>query len=223
MDVLRNALSAQHPQNAIVVVTGPASNVAALLRFPIAMPLIPDRTRFLVIAAGAYPDGKPEPGIQADIAAAKKLFAEWPTPIIAVGSEVGEAIPFPAASIEKDFAWSSAHPVVDAYKAHNPMPYDASTAAMAAVVYAVRSKDQLFQLSEPGGITVLDDGRTKFTPSPGGKHRYLIVDPAQRSRIQQVYVEVASAKPVPRAPRRRSGQQQLNQQQQQTPPAPAKP
>jgi hypothetical protein len=103
------------------------------------------------------------------------------------------------------------------------MPYDASTAAMAAVLYAVRSKDQLFQLSEPGVITVVDDGRTKFTPSPGGKHRYLIVDPAQKTRIQQVYVEVASAMPVPKAPRRRSGQQQQNQLQQQTPPAPAKP
>ena len=30
---------------------------------------------------------------------------------------------------------------------------------------------------------VLDDGRTKFTPAAEGKHRYLIVDPAQKERV----------------------------------------
>lgn len=221
VDVLRNALSGQQPQNAVVVVTGPLSNLAAMLKFNIVKPLIPERARMLVIAGGAYPEGKADPGIQADVVAARKVFAEWATPIVVVGSEVGEAIPFPAASIEKDFAWSTAHPVVDAYKAHQPMPYDAPTTAMAAVLYAVRAKDNLFQLSEPGTISVLDDGRTKFTPSLRGRHRYLIVNAAEKSKVQQAYVEIASAKPVPKAPRRRFGQQQQQQQQQQQTPPPA--
>jgi hypothetical protein len=89
---------------------------------------------------------------------------------------------------------------------------------MAAVLYAVRAKDNPYQLSQPGSISVLDDGRTKFTPSPSGKHRFLIVDPAQKSAIQQTYVEIASAKPVPRAPRIRRPVQQQQEQQQQTPP-----
>ncbi|MCW5963306.1 MAG: nucleoside hydrolase [Bryobacterales bacterium] len=203
INVLRNALSAQHPKNAVLVLAGPASNVVELLRYPASLQLIPEKSRLLVIAAGKYPDGKAEPGIQSDIEAARRVFAEWPTPIVAVGSEVGEAIAFPAASIEADFAWSEAHPVVDAYRAFKPMPYDATTAPMAAVLYAVRSNAGLFSLSEPGTITVLDDGRTKFTPSPTGNHRYLIVDPSQISKIQESYVQLASAKPVPRAPRRR--------------------
>jgi hypothetical protein len=233
VDVMRNALSAQHPANAIVISTGPATNLAALLKYPAVLPLITARARMLVVAAGSYPEGKPEPGIQADIAAAKKVFAEWPTPIIAVGNEVGEAIPFPGASIETNFAWSPAHPVADAYRAHKPMPYDAPAAAMVAVLQAVRAKDNLFQLSEPGTIAVLDDGRTKFTRSADGRHRYLIVDPAQKDKVRQIYVEVASARPAPR-PRRRFGQQpqqqqqtqQQNQrpnQQQAPPPAPPKP
>jgi inosine-uridine nucleoside N-ribohydrolase len=201
VDVLRNALSAQQPANAIVVLAGPATNLAALLRFPYAASLITERARLLVVAAGAYPEGKAEAGILADLPAARKLFAEWPGPIVAVGSEVGDVVPFPAAAIEKDFAWSQAHPIADAYKAHRPMPYDASTTAMAAVLSAVRAKDNSFRLSQPGSITVLDDGRTKFTPSASGKHRYLIADPAQTSAIQQTYIEIASAKPVPRAPR----------------------
>src|SRR5262245_32695838 len=147
------------------------------------------------------------------------MFAEWPGPIVAVGSEVGDAVPFPGASIEKDFTWSEAHPVADAYTAHRPMPYDASTTAMAAVLYAVRAKETPYRLSQPGSISVLDDGRTKFTPSPSGKHRFLIVDPAQKSAIQQTYVEIASAKPVPRAPRFRRPQVQQDQQQPTPPPA----
>jgi hypothetical protein len=215
VNVLRNALSAQHPQNAVVVCTGPATNLAALLRFPHSRSFITERSRFLVFAGGSFPDGKPSPGVQGNIAAAKQLFAEWPTPIIAVGSEAGDAVPFPAASIDKDFAWSPAHPVVDAYKAYKTMPYDAPTAAVAAVLYAVRSKEDLFRLSEPGTITVLDDGATRFTPASDGKHRFLIVDPAQKDAIQQQYIALASAKPVPRMPRRRFFQQQQEQQQQQ--------
>jgi hypothetical protein len=227
VDVLRNAISAQHPHNAVVVVTGPATNIADLLDHQLAKPFITERVRHLIFAGGAFPDGAADAGIKANIAAAKKMFAEWPNSIIAVGSEVGTAIPFPGASIDSAFAWSPSHPVVDAYKAFQPMPYDAPATAMAAVLYAARAKANLFQLSEPGTIAVLDDGRTKFTPAANGKHRYLIVDPAQKEAIQKAYVDLTSAKPVPRLPRRRPQQQQQEQQQQQqqppaiTPPKPA--
>ena len=126
----------------------------------------------------------------------KRLFAEWPTPIVAVGSEVGDALPYPGASIEKDFAWAPAHPVVDAYRALKPMPYDAPAAALAAVLYAVHPDDGYFKLSDPGTITVLDDGRTRFTPAADGKHRYLIVDPAQKERVLSVYSAMVSAAPA---------------------------
>jgi hypothetical protein len=216
--LIRNALSAQHDQNCIVVLTGPATNLARLLDVRGARELIARKAQFLAVAGGAYPDGPPQFNIKADIAAAKKLFAEWPTPIVAAGDEIGAALLFPASSIEKDFAWSPAHPVVDAYRAHKPMPYDAPTWAMAAVLYAIRPQEGYFKLSEPGAINVLDDGRTKFTPAPEGKHRYLILDPAQQERIIKTYTEIASAKPAPRQPRFRRPQQQ--QQQQATPPKP---
>lgn len=218
VNVLRNALSAQHAKNTIIVLTGPATNLASLLRYPLAHQFIPERCRFLVIAGGSYPAGKPDPGFQADIASARKVLSEWPTPIIVVGQEVGEGIPFPAAALETRFSWSNAHPVVDAYRAWKPMPYDAPTTAMAAVLYAVRSKEQLFQLSEPGVVSVSDDGSTKFTASDAGRHRYLKLDPAQREKVEQTYVELASAKPVPKLPRRRFGQQQQQQQEQPKPP-----
>ena len=176
------------------------------------------KVRTLVWAAGAYPVGGPEPRIQADVAAAKKLVADWPGSLIACGAEVGDALRYPAASLEKDFAWSPNHPVVDAYTAYQPMPYDAPAPALAAVLQAVRPKENYFKLSEPGTIEVSDDGRTRFTESAQGKHRHLIVDPAQKERVLEAYTSIASAKPVPRQPRFRP-----QQDQQQPPPQPPKP
>jgi hypothetical protein len=93
---------------------------------------------------------------------------------------------------------------------------------MAALLYAVRPQENYFKLSDPGTISVLDDGRTKFTPSPEGKHRYLILDPEQKERVIKTYTEIASAKPVPKQPRFRR-QQQQKQQPQQAPPKPPTP
>jgi len=220
--LLRNAVTALPEQGGIVVLTGPATNLAKILELPSVKELIAKRVQFLSVMGGAYPNGEPEFNIKADIPAAKKLFAEWPTPIVATGYEIGPALPYPASSIENDFSWTPNHPVVDAYRAYEKMPYDAPSWDMAAVLYAVRPKETYFKLSAPGKIVVQDDGRTKFTPAADGKHRYLIFDPEQKERIIKTYTEIASAKPVVRAPRFRPGQQKKQQQQQQqTPPKPA--
>ena len=181
--LIRNLLLAQHDGNAAIVLAGPATGVVRILGLYRSGPQITAKCRQLVVAAGSFPAGPPEATIKSDVAARERLFAEWPTPIVAVGSEVGDALPYPGASIEKDFAWSPAHPVVDAYRALKPMPYDAPAAALAAVLYAVHPDDGYFKLSDPGTISVLDDGRTRFTPAADGKHRYLIVDPAQKERV----------------------------------------
>jgi len=221
--LIRNAFTAQHDQNCIVVLAGPATNLVKVLDLPGVKDVISKKVRFLSLMGGAFPQGGPEFNIKSDVPAARKLFAEWPTPIVASGYEVGEALHFPASSIETDFSWSPAHPVVDACRAYKPMPYDAPTWDMTAVLYAVRPEANYFKLSEPGTIGVLDDGRTKFSPSPGAKHRYLILDPSQKENIVKTYTEIVSAKPVPRQPRRRQQQEEQQKQQQQQKPEPPKP
>ncbi|MCX6626752.1 MAG: hypothetical protein NTW28_03865 [Candidatus Solibacter sp.] len=201
--LIRNALSAQFDQNAIVVLTGPATNLAGLLALPGTPALIAQKARTLVVAADAL--------TMSDIPGARRLFAEWPTPIVVAGGELGDdfpfpGFPFPGAGIEKDFAWSEAHPLVAAYRAYRPMPYDAPALAMAAALYAVRPQENYFKLSDPGVVTVADDGRVRLAPAPSGKHRTLIADPAQKERIQQIYAETASTRPVGRAQRFRPPQ-----------------
>jgi hypothetical protein len=166
--LIRNALSAQVDQNAAVVLAGPATNLAGLLKLPGARELIQQKVKLLVIA---------EPRLDRDAAAAKKILAEWPTPIVKAGAEVGDAIPFPGSSIEKDFAWSTAHPIVEAYRAYRAMPYDAPSTAMAAALYAV--KPEYFGVE---------------------KGRLVVTDP---TRVAAVYTNMVSAKPVPRVRGRR--------------------
>jgi inosine-uridine nucleoside N-ribohydrolase len=218
--LIRNALTAQYDQNAIVIMTGPATNLVKVLELHDTKDLIARKVKFAVFNGGAYPDGPADFNVQTDIAAAKKLFAEWPTPILAAGNEIGDALPFPASSIEKDFAWTPNHPVVDAYRAYKSMPYDAPGWAMSAVLYAIRPQEGYFKLSDPGTISVLDDGRCRFRATAAGKHRYLILDPAQKQRIIGVYTEIASAKPVERK-LRFPGQQEKKDEAK--PPAPKPP
>jgi hypothetical protein len=199
--VIRNALTAQWDANTIVVVSGPASNLVRVLETGGAKDWIQRKVKLLVFTGGRFPDGPAETNIKADVESARRLFAEWPTPIVACGAEMDGLVSYPGSSIEKDFAWSPAHPVADAYRAGGVMPYDAPVWAMHSALYAVRPQEGYFKVSDTGTIGVLDDGRTRFTPSSGGKHRYLIFDPAQKERIVKTYTEIASAKPVPRPQR----------------------
>ncbi|HET7694201.1 MAG TPA: nucleoside hydrolase [Vicinamibacterales bacterium] len=202
--MIRNLILAQHDGNAAIVLAGPATGLVRILDLYRSGPQITSKVRALVVAAGTFPTGAAESSIKADVAAAKRLFAEWPTPIVAVGREVGDALPYPGASIENDFAWSAAHPVVDAYRAYKPMPYDAPAPALAAVLQAALPDEGYFTLSEPGTISVLDDGRTRFAPQAEGRHRYLVVDPAQKARVLTQYTSLVPAPPAPR-PGRRGG------------------
>ena len=193
--LIRNALTAQTDENAAVILAGPPANLLALLALSDGRQWAARKARVLMIAAGRFDSSQPDPVLTNDAAGFRKLLAGWPGPVVFAGAEIGESLPFPAASIESDFAWAPNHPITDAYRASQQMPYDAPARAMAAALYAAQPNENYFRLSEPGTIDVLDDGRTQFTPSANGRHRYLIVDPAQKERVIQTYTQTASAKP----------------------------
>lgn len=196
--LLRNNLTAYDDQNAIVVLTGPATNLARLLTLNGTRELIAAKVKFLVVAAGAYPSGDAEYNVRTDVAAAKKVFSEWPSPIVAAGAELGKQLAYPAESIESDFQWAERHPVVDVYRAAGTMPYDAPGVALTAALYGARPDAGYFGLSEPGTIEVLDSGQTKFTPSSAGVHRYLTADAAQHEKIISAFREFVAAEPAER-------------------------
>jgi hypothetical protein len=185
--LVRNALTAQPDQSFVVVLSGPPVNLLGLLALPGGKELIQKKVRALVLAAPCE-----------DAEAMMNLFADWPGSVIFAGEELGQSLRFPGECIEKDFGWATNHPLVDAYRAAKPMPYDAPAAAMAAVLYASHPEDNFFKLSEPGVIQISAGGRAKFSANAQGKHRQLAANPEYIDRVLQTWREAVSAKPAPR-------------------------
>jgi inosine-uridine nucleoside N-ribohydrolase len=193
VDLLRRILSQEKDGAVTIVQVGFSTNLARLLAAPADRDLVKRKVRLLAMMGGAFPAGEPEYNIQTDIPAAQKLFAEWPTPIVSSGFEVGNAILYPGSSILNDFGYAPDHPLVDAWKAYQKMPYDRPMWDPTAVLYALRPAS--FSTSPPGLISVDAQGRTHFTAAANGKHRYLILAGDQGPRALRLMIELASRAP----------------------------
>jgi inosine-uridine nucleoside N-ribohydrolase len=188
--VLRRVLAQEEDGSVVVVMVGFSTNLARLLD---ADPdLVKRKVRLLSAMAGWFPAGDPEYNVKTDIPAAREVFRRWPSPIVFSGFEIGQAMLFPAASIEHDFAWVPNHPVAEAYRNYMPMPYDRPVWDLTAVLYAVRPDRNYFSLSGPGTVDVDDKGRTVFTAAPAGTRRYLILSDQQKPRTLEALVLLAS-------------------------------
>jgi inosine-uridine nucleoside N-ribohydrolase len=190
--LLRRLLAAAQDGSVVIVQVGFSTNLARLLDAPADVELVKRKVKLLSVMAGNFVEPKPEFNVQQDTASARKLFEQWPGEIVASGYEIGDAMKFPAARIEKDFAWAPDHPVVDAYRAYMKMPYDRQTWDLTAVLYAVRPGGGYFELSAPGRITADDAGRTSFRAEAAGKHRYLVLPELLRARTLECMVGLAS-------------------------------
>jgi inosine-uridine nucleoside N-ribohydrolase len=186
VEVLRKALTGATDGSVVIAQVGFSTNLARLLASDAA--LIKRKVKLLSVMFGHFPTGPPEYNVETDIPSAKKLVAEWPTPIVFSGWEIGDALKFPATSIEREFAWAQDHPVVDAYRAYHKMPYDRPTWDLTSVLYGVRPEGKYFNLSAPGKVSVDEKGQTTFAETAGGRHRYLILDPSQKARTLEALI-----------------------------------
>lgn len=194
--VLRRTLEQAADASVVIVQVGFSTNLARLLDSPGGRELAARKVRLLSAMAGAFPAGKPEYNIKMDIASARKVFVEWPTPIVVSGFEIGLAIEYPGVSIERDYRYVPRHPVAESYRAYQKMPYDRPTWDLTSVLYAVRPQAGDFTLSGPGTIRIAKDGTTSLEAAPDGRHRYLILDPTKKQRIIRTMVDLASAPPT---------------------------
>jgi inosine-uridine nucleoside N-ribohydrolase len=203
VSLLRHTLANQTDGSVVIVQVGFSTNLARLLetKSDAASPddgsaLVRKKVRLLSVMGGNFATGQSEFNLAKDVPAAVKLFHDWPTPIVVSGFEVGMALPYPAASIEHDFAYVEDHPVADAYRSYMKMPYDRPTWDLTAVLYAVRPDGKYFSLSPRGTITVLPDGSSHFEPSATGNHKYLIITDEQRARTLEALILLASQPPA---------------------------
>lgn len=204
--ILYRQILAKQPDASVVIATvGFSTNLARLLDTPAdeyspltGKELVAKKVKLLSAMAGNISELEHhEYNVVKDLPAAVKVFAEWPTEIVVSPFEVGRAIKYPGESIENDFTWAPKHPMVEAYKAYLPMPYDRPTWDLTSVLYAVEG-DSWFTMSEPGRIEITQEGSSVFTSSPDGNVRYMKVDDAQCAAILGRFKEVITSQPKAR-------------------------
>lgn len=185
----RQLLATQPDHSVVVVSVGFLTNLARLLDTPAddyspltGKELVARKVKYLSIMAGRFRDEVPEYNVMINIPAAKKIFEEWPAPIVSMPWELGEVVRYPVKSMENDYDWTPAHPLKEAYIRYQTMPYSNWMFDPTAVIYAVEG-ETLYTSSDPGTITVDDAGITRFTPDPNGRHSYTTLTPEQAQAL----------------------------------------
>ena len=207
VELLRDVLAGEPDGSVVMLQVGFSSNLARLLdskpdrHSPLGgVALVKKKVRLLSIMAGAFSEKmrdqrRKEYNIVKDLPASTKLLAKWPTPIVASGWEIGNAIKHPSQSMREDYGYVDHHPLQEAYGYYRGLTNDQPTYDLTSVVYAVRPTRNYFTLSEPGRITVEEDGFTRFTPAADGPHRYMSVTPEQIARVRELQSLLCSQPP----------------------------
>jgi len=204
--LLRKVLATQPDASVVLVQVGFSTNLVRLLdsvadkHSPLSgRELVSAKVRELSIMAGAFApiDGRThlEYNVVEDLPATRRLAADWPTPIVWSGFEVGLAIPYPAASIEQDYNYIERHIVQESYQLYEPTPHERPTWDLTSALYAVRPDRGYFSLSEPGTVSISETGETTFALAANGRDRYLIVDALQIARVKEALAMLCSAPP----------------------------
>lgn len=205
--LLREVLAAQPDASVVVVQVGFSSNLARLLASEpddhSTLPgkeLVAQKVRLLSIMAGAFQlindKDHLEYNVVKDIPAAQQVADQWPTPIIYSGFEIGLSIPYPAVSIEQDFAYTQHHPLAEAYQLYNPTPHERPTWDLTSVLWAVRPDRGYFGLSETGRVSIDEKGKSHFEEQEEGNHQYLTVDALQIARVREALALLTSEPPA---------------------------
>lgn len=199
--LLRKILSRQPDGSVVLVQVGFFSNLAALLNTvaddasPLSgRELVEKKVKLLSVMAGNFKTNRHdlEYNVVQHLPAAIQLARDWPTAIVWSGWEVGVAVLYPSASIERDFAYVPHHPAAEAYRLYSPPPYESPMWDLTSVLYAVRPDRAYFGLSPRGRVTVEADGYTRFVPATDGRDRFLTLNALQVARVEEVLVELTS-------------------------------
>lgn len=170
-----------------IAATGPMHNLPLFLRSQAddisdlsGEQLIREKVSELVVMGGYFPEGGkvvfadgnemgPEFNIVCDIAAAKYVSENWPTPIVCTGFEIGYRILTGQRLLDM---FDNFNPVRRSYELYcNSARHSWD---QTAIVYAAEGMSDLWDLSDPGHIMIDDSGNTSIRYGSGKNHRFLI-------------------------------------------------
>lgn len=208
--VLRKTLAAAEDKSVVLIQVGLAANLADLVESPAddispltGEELIRRKVRLTSVMAGAFApvNGDAhylEANVKNGIGSMQRFAQKWPqdSPVVWSDFRIGIAVPYPRQSVAHDFDYEPHHIVREAYLLYCGPNHDRPTWDLTSVLYAVRLDEGYFGLSQPGQVTVDDDGFTRFEPQADGRDRYLTMNDAQRIRVIEAQRYLASQPPV---------------------------
>ncbi len=181
--LMRELLAGQKDGSVLLVALGPLTNLARLLvssadeYSPLdGMQLVRKKVNRLALMGGNYTDfaQRPEWNVAQDVEAARIVFEQWPTPVIASGSEVGAQFICTKEQIRQAFPQGEHHPLYISFcLAGSASHYHGETWDATLVHHLMEPEDTTLTLSVPGRISVDSVGFTRFVPQQDGNHRYL--------------------------------------------------
>lgn len=177
-EVYRKVLARQKDGSVVICAVGPLNNLARLLesgadrhsKFA-GRELVARKVRRLVVMGGRYPEGK-EWNFEQAPAAAAKVLAEWPTPVLASGWEIGSRV-HTGARLQAETP--EANPVRRAYALYVGAGKHRESWDQTALYAAVRNPESLWNLRAGGRIVV--DPKTavnRWEPDAAGTHSFLV-------------------------------------------------
>jgi pyrimidine-specific ribonucleoside hydrolase len=187
LDLYRKILAAQPDHSVTIITVGFMTNLANLL---VSKPdryssldgseLVIRKVINLVCMAGRFPAGR-EFNLDQDVQASKKVLADWPTPILFSGFEIGEKIRTGLPLIQNDQIRNS--PVKDVFAICIPMAPEDSAGRMSwdetAVLVAVKGWRPYYELQK-GDCTINSEGFNAWNQNGTSKaHLVEKVDPRE--------------------------------------------
>jgi len=166
--VYRAALEKQRDQSVTMVSVGYLTNFRNLLVADGGMALVRRKVKLWVCMGGTFPKGR-EWNLHNDAEAAALAIANWPTPIVFSGFEIGKEV-FTGARLSETPAIS---PVRRAYELYNGLKNRESW-DQTAVFFAVRGAGEFWTLSSSGTVRIAPDGGNDWRDDANGTHRHLI-------------------------------------------------
>lgn len=202
VDLYRKTLASSRDHSVCIVSTGFSTNLKRLMESGPdnysnlgGMDLIRRKVKVLAMMAGDYEDkGHLEFNVYSDVEAARAVFTYWPTDIIDIPYRIGRQMWFDRNLLA--FEWAPENPVKDAF--YNYLPKrKASPLYDSPAVISVVEGTKWFTMSEPGIVTVEDDGKTVFIPYKKGRVRLAFLSEDQAKTLLAHIVAMVTAPRLP--------------------------
>jgi pyrimidine-specific ribonucleoside hydrolase len=204
----RKLLSAQPDHSVTIITVGFLTNLANLLESPKdhysalnGYELVSRKVINLICMAGRFPSGN-EFNLAKDIKSSKKVLADWPTPILFSGFEIGQKIKTGIPLIHNDEIRKS--PVKDVFAICIPMAQEDSSGRMSwdetAVFVAVKGWQNYYDL-ETGQCKINEDGINEWGQS--GTHEAHLVEKMPPEQMSLVINQLIMHQPMKTEPPKR--------------------